>query len=80
MNINHNPLKLQDKTFSMQRIQDLGEARLEVEAAPEFPLDTSRDLSRITIKLQTKGLRGRIRSVHILNLMHHLVSSHLAHY
>ena len=65
----------QDKIFSMQRIQDLGEARLEVEAAPEFPLDTSgrSELDYMDTSWQTKGPRGRIRSVHILNLMLHLV-------
>jgi len=65
----------QDKIFSMQRIQDLGEASLEVEATTKFPLDTSgrSELDYMDTSWQTKGPRGRMRGVHIWNLICHLM-------
>ena len=62
-----------DQVFSVSRIQDIGKCTLEIENAPQYPLDTTgQELAYIEKKWQEKGPRGRLKFVHAINILSYL--------
>ena len=64
-----------DQIFSLSRIEDFGRCSLQTENASKYPLDIcgQTSLDYMDESWQTKGPRGRLKAIHVLNLIKHLI-------
>ena len=64
-----------DQIFSLSRIEDFGRCSLPIENAPKYPLDIRGQSSLYYMEesWQKKGPRGRMKAIHVLNLIKHLI-------
>ena len=64
-----------DQIFSLSRIEDFGRCSLQTENASKYPLDVNgqTSLDYMDESWQKKGPRGRLKAIHVLNLIKHLI-------